>query len=158
MVNGLHEFSDGTTIEITNGNHVKLHILQGGLNGYINLSNVNQNTISATSVGNINSLPTIFTLPVGTAILYLKNISNIGMTSKMRTTTNMRRALSTTSINFNEDLYLYDNNDVVIEREITSTTNIGCLLYWTGLTIYQGYQPYDVEFDVEFYVNNERWI
>lgn len=135
-----------------------MHITSYDLNGYINLSNVNQNTVTATSQNNINSLSTIFTLPIGTGILCLKNISNDGMTSAMRTTVNMRRAFSTTSINFNEDLYLYDNNDVTIEREITNVTDIGCLLYWTGMTSYQGYKPYDLEFDIEFYVNGERWI
>lgn len=149
LVNGRHEFADGSYVEVSRGNHVKMHVLTGDV--FINLSNVFQNTTGPHSYDNINNLPTIFTLPEGSyCILQLKNIQQVNVTK--RSTVNFRIAQSNTSLNFNDDIYFSQIDNVIIEREIEVTRNVGCFLLWSSGV------NFDLEFDVNFTVNGERWI
>ena len=43
LVNGRHEFSDGSYVEISNGNHIMLYKSING-SGYINISDISQNS------------------------------------------------------------------------------------------------------------------
>lgn len=150
LVNGRHEFADGSYVEVSRGNHVKIHV-DSARGSLINLSNIFQNTVDPKSVGNINNLPTIFTIPAGShCILQLKNIQQVNATSI--STVNFRIAQSSTSLNFNDVIYFSQVDNVKIEREVEITRNIGCFSIWNSGS------NFDLEFDVEFTVNGERWI
>ena len=149
LVNGRHEFSDGSYVEVSNGNHVEMHVLSN--DALINLSNVFQNTPSTNSYGNINNLPEIFTLPAGShCVLRLKNIQQVN--ANKRGTVNFRAANGTYSSNFNDDINFSLVNNVTIERDMGSDFSVGCFLTWNSSS------NFDLEFDVELTVNGERWI
>lgn len=149
LVNGRHEFSDGSYVEVSNGNHVEMYVLSEST--FINLSNVFQNSLSATSYNNIDNLPEIFTIPNGShCTLQLSNADHSPMYS--RSTVNFRLADGRTSSNFNEDIYFSQTNNVVIDRDMETDFHVGCFLMWN-----QGIN-FKLEFDVEFTVNGERWI
>lgn len=149
LANGRHEFSDGSYVEVSNGNHIGMYVLSA--NTFINLSNVFQNTPATTSYANINNLPEIFILPAESqCVLHLKNIQQVNV--NLRATVNFRMAYGTISSNFNDDIYFSQLNDVVIDRNMEDDFHVGCFLIWNQNA------NFELEFDVEFTVNGERWI
>lgn len=149
LANGRHEFSEGSYVEVSNGNHVKLHILP--TQTYINLSNIEQNSAYPGALLNINNHPEIFTLPAGShCVLRLKNIQQVN--ANQRAAVNFRAANGSHSSNFNDDINFSIANNVTIERDMGSDFPVGCFLTWNSSS------NFDLEFDVEFTVNGERWI
>lgn len=78
LVNGRHEFSDGSYVEISNGNHIMFYkSINGG--GYINISDISQNSDTIDNVKNINYKPKIYTIPAGVQTRFeVKNVKGIG--------------------------------------------------------------------------------
>ena len=149
LVNGRHEFSEGSYVEVSNGNHVKLHVLP--TQTYINLSNIEQNSTYPGTQLNINNHPEIFTLPAGSqCVLRLKNIQQVN--ANQRATVNFRAANGAYSSDFNDNINFALVNNVTIERDIKTDFHVGCFLTWNSSS------NFDLEFDVEFTVNGERWI
>lgn len=141
FANGRWEYDGGSWIEITNGNHV--HYYAVGTKRYFNLSNIEQNTTTATELDNINSLPIWFTIPSGSeCVLTASNVS--GYLSDA----NFRLANATKSSTF----FIGDGKSI---RSVSVTTtediDIGCFFTYPV-------KAGEVEYDVEFTVNGERWI
>ena len=146
LVSGYHKFSDGGEIFVS-GNHVKILIVEN--NTFCNYSNVNQNTDNSQSQNNISWIADQFAgdIKAGDRIrLEIKNLKNSGKVNfvirKINANTNI---LSAGSGNYNTYLK--------IEDIVSEDSKIGCFaLYYNS-----GFKT-PIEFDVEFYVNDERWI
>ena len=147
LVNGRHNFGNGGYVEVVNGNHVKCATKY--VAGYINLSNIFENSVDQNNAANINYKETWITLPAqSVCILKITNIlrpnsaANLGI--------NFRAANSNTSLNFSDGNFT-DSEDKIKEVTVLTDTNVGCLFAWISAEI-------QIEFDVEFTVNGERWI
>lgn len=149
LVNGRHDFSDGSYVEVTNGNHVKA-IKNGHSMGYFNASNINQNTDEVYTANNTDRLPTWITIPNNsTCLLKIFNIKRSGNHANI--SINLRKAESSSSIGFST-INFFDTDDKESEIIITNNTNVSCVILWFS------YEETYAEFDIELYVNGERWI
>ena len=149
LVNGRHNFSDGSYVEVTNGNHVKA-IKNGYRMGYFNTSNINQNTDEVQNESNTDRLPTWITIPRNsTCLLKIFNIKRSGNNADI--SINLRRANDVSSIGFST-INFHDTEDKESEINITNNTNVSCVILWFS------FQETYAEFDIELYVNGERWI
>lgn len=149
LVNGRHDFSDGSYVEVTNGNHVKA-IKNGYRMGYFNTSNINQNTDEVQNASNTDRLPTWITIPNNsTCLLKISNIKRSGNYADI--SINLRKAKSSSSIGFST-INFYDTNDKESEIDVDVNTNVSCVILWLS------YSETYAEFDIELYVNGERWI
>lgn len=148
LVNGRHEFSDGTYIEVTNGNHVKI---VGNTSAYasINFTNINNNTDSLQNYANSNQNTTYPLRNGDTVVLKYTNIqkdfvSNFGFNGYI--------ANSTKSAGLNT-IGTPDTTDDRIENIVlTQNKNVGALFCYSS--VLGGV----IEFDVSMEVNGERWI
>ena len=147
LVNGRHEFSDGSYVWVTNGNHVKIENVSG--NSFLNLSNINQNEIASSSTNNINNLPTWITLPAQSTCIFQE--LNIVRTGTSSVGINFRKANSPQSLGFSNGNFT-DSNDKIKYVIVNEDTDVGCLFMWIA-----NYTPF-IEFDVALTVNGERWI
>lgn len=136
------------TLTIT-GNHVRL----GGTQ-YNNMWNLTNGTYG-TAVH--NNQPLWLTVPKNkTATLKISNITaGGGFTSGANVAMNFRKANSSTSGSFNTGNFKPAQNpdDIVVTKTLGGNEEEGCLFIYMGNTS-SGY----AEFDVEFWVGNERWI
>lgn len=152
LVNGRHEFSDGSYVEIRDGNHVMFY--KGIIDsGYINISDISQNSDTIHNVQNINNKPKIYTIPAGVQTRFeVKNVQGIGGYSAK---TNFRLSEQGTSGSFTTGEFSYNNPEfnTVILKTLENPEDVGCLFIYSTMTA--GAQ---IEFDVEFTVNGERWI
>ena len=147
LVNGRHEFNNGGYVEVTNGNHVKCETKY--VNAYINFSNIFGNSVVQNNAGNINYKETWITLPAqSVCILKITNI--LRSNSAVNLGINFRAANSNTNLNFSDGNFT-DSEDKIKEVTVLTDTNVGCLFAWISGEI-------QIEFDVEFTVNGERWI
>ena len=153
LVNGRHEFSDGSFVEVSNGNHVffrRQSMVTG--NGYVDLSNVLENSDSLNSTGNINFKSHIFTIPVGELAKF--EIKNVQGNGNFTCETNFRLAGTSASGSFHTGKFNTQSPEFNTSIEVTLSVaeEVGCLfMYYIG-SISQ------VEFDVEFTVGSEKWI
>ena len=152
LVNGRHEFSDGSYVEIRDGNHVMFY---KGINsiGYINISDISQNTNSSEKLQNINYKPKIYTIPAGVQTRFeVKNVQGIGGYDAQ---TNFRLSEQGTSGSFKTGSFTYRNPEfnTIVLKTLENPEDVGCLFIYSPMPA--GAQ---VEFDVEFTVNGERWI
>lgn len=146
LVSGHHKFSDGGEIFVSE-NHVK--ILRAENNTFCNYSNVNQNTDNSQSQSNISWIADQFAgdIKTGDRIrLEIKNLQNSALVNfvirKINANANI---LSAGSGQYNTYLK--------IEDIVSEDSKIGCFALY-----YNSGHKAPVEFDVEFYVNDERWI
>ena len=147
LVNGRHKFNNGGYVEVTNGNHVKCATKY--VDGYINLSNIFENLVVQNNAANINYKETWITLPAqSVCILKITNILRSNSTANLGI--NFRVANSNTSLNFSDGNFT-DSEDKIKEVTVLTDTNVGCLFAWISGEI-------QIEFNVEFTVNGERWI
>ena len=146
LVNGRHEFDSGGYVEVTNGNHVKCATKYA--DGYINLSNIFENSVSQNSADNINYKETWITFPEQSVCVL--EITNIVRSNNVTVGINFRSANSNTSLNFSDGNFT-DSEDKIKEVTVLTDTNVGCLFAWIA-------NEAQIEFDVEFTVNGERWI
>lgn len=143
LVNGRYTLSNGGYVEVSNGNHV--HVVSGRQDSYINCSNINQNVET-----DFSNIPAWFTVPEGvTCVLALSNINRYGR--KTNAYVNFMRANSAQESNFRIS-NLTDSVDSITEVAFENNEPIS-LLFFRPLN----YTP-EIEFDVEFTVNGERWI
>lgn len=153
LVNGRHEFSDGSFVEVLNGNHVLFQKQSNATSqGYVDLSNVLENSDSLGSAGNINFKSHIFTIPAG--VLAKFEIKNVQGNGNFTCETNFRLAGTSASGSFHTGKFNTQSPEfnTSIEIALNAAEEVGCLfMYYMG-SISQ------VEFDVQFTVNGERWI
>lgn len=142
LVNGRHEFNSGAYIEVTNGNHVKFHAINAG---FINVSNVFQNTANQSSVDNVKC-PLWFSVNNGD----VGNLKIFNLQKEGTSNANIRFVKENSSNTaFGTIINLIE--DVEKEFVVAETEGVGCLYCFC-------YGTMTVEFDVEFTVNGERWI
>lgn len=143
LANGRYTLSNGGYVEVSNGNHV--HVVSVRQNSYINCSNINQNVET-----DFSNIPAWFTVPEGvTCVLTLSNINRYGRQTSVYV--NFMRANSAQESNFRTE-NLTDSVDAVTEASFENSEPIS-FLFFRPLN----YTP-EIEFDVEFTVNGERWI
>lgn len=152
LVNGRHEFSDGSYVEISNGNHV---YISKNVNGgaYINISNIFQNGIDAAHDTNINEKPTMYIVPSGKpAEFYIKNVKGVGLYDGQ---TNFRISEERVSGSFKTGTFNTSNPEfnTTVKKTLSDPEDVGCLFVYSTMP-----KGASIEFDVEFYVNGERWI
>lgn len=148
LVNGRHDFSDGSYVEVTNGNHVKI---VGNTSAYasINFTNINNNTDSPQNYDNSNQNSTYPLRNGDTVVLKYTNIqkdfvSNFGFNgyianSRVSADLNTSGTPDTTE-DRTENIVLAQNKDV------------------GALFCYNSVLDGTMEFDVSMEVNGERWI
>ena len=153
LVNGRHEFSDGSYVEVSNGNHVLFRKQSNATNnGYVDFSNVLENSDSLDSTENINFKSHIFTIPAGALAKF--DIKNVQCNGSFTCETNFRLAGTSASGSFHTGKFNTQSPEFNTSIEVTLSVaeEVGCLfMYYIG-SISQ------VEFDVEFTVGNEKWI
>lgn len=143
-----------TSVTVTSGNHIYLNVpkiyTNNGEGELVNLSHISKNSNNARgSVNNscINNQPVWFTIPSGAeCTTKLLNVSIISGTK----VPSMNFRIANTSLGPSPTLGVnpdsYETSGV-----LTADTSMGC---------FYAYIPeiMTVEFDIEFYVNGERWI
>ena len=148
LVNGRHEFSNGSYVEVTNGSHVKIENIAN--NSCVNLSNINQNSSVSSNMNNINYLPIWITLPEQSdCVLKILNINRMGPATNIGI--NFKKADAAQSLGFSNGNFA-DSEDKIKQVTIEEDTGVGCLFIWI-----KNYTQH-IEFDIEFTVNGERWI
>lgn len=154
LVNGRHEFSDGTYIEVTNGNHVKIvgdtsDNIPLQTYASINFTNINNNTYSPQNYNNSVQNVTYPLKKGDNIVLKYTNIqkdfvSNFGFNGYI--------ANSRVSANLNT-IGTPDTTDDRIENIVlTQSKNVGALFCYNSVL------GGTIEFDVSMDVNGERWI
>lgn len=152
LVNGRHEFSDGSYVEVTNGNHI-LFFKNISSAAYVNLSNIFQNTTLASQLSNIYSKPKIYTIPSEKLLKF--EIKNVQGTGSYEGETNFKLANSPASGSFRTGKFTINNPqfNTIVEKILDAPEDAGCLFLYSAMAA--GNQ---IEFDIEFTVNGERWI
>lgn len=148
LVNGRHEFSDGSYVEVTNGNHVKI---VGNTSAYasINFTNINNNTDSPQSYDNSNQNTTYPLRYWDTVVLKYTNIqkdfvSNFGFNGYIA------NSIKPAGLN---TIGTPDTTEDRIENIILmQNKNVGALFCYNSVL------GGAMEFDVSMEVNGERWI
>lgn len=151
LKDGSFAFSDGSTVEVTDGNHVKISLANTGGSKYINISNANENSNTISNANNINNQSLKYTIPSGkTAIFYIKNVG--ATAGNFGAETNFKTANGSISLSFHTGVFsnASPTNNTTVESTVGG--DVGCLFVYT--TSYNC----TFEFDVEFYVDDERWI
>ena len=152
LVNGRHEFSDGSYVEISNGNHIMLYKSING-SGYINISDISQNSDTIDNIQNMNYKPKIYTIPAGVQTMFeVKNVKGIGAYDAQ---TNFRFSGTALSGSFKTGSFTYNNPEfnTTVKKTLSDPEDVGCLFVYSTMP-----KGASIEFDVEFYVNGERWI
>ena len=152
LVNGRHEFSDGSYVEISNGNHIMFY-KSTNVDGYIHISDISQNSDRIDNIQNINYKPKIYTIPAGVQTRFeVKNVKGIGSYDAQ---TNFRLSEQNISGSFKTGSFTYNNPEfnTVVLKILENPEDVGCLFIYSDMPA--GAQ---VEFDVQFTVNGERWI
>ena len=154
LVQGTHEFSDGKSSVTVDGSHVKIVDNSDEVHEwYINILDINENSIAISSNSNMQYKTPKFTLHDGDEC-YLR-IYNIEFSQDgFYFSYNLKRANSSVSLGFNQTGYQDTKNDFVANVTMTNDEQVGSLFMHkmsskTNMTF---------EFDVEFYVNGERWF
>ena len=153
LVNGRHDFYDGSFVEISNGNHAYISKNFNG-SAYINISDIFQNGIDATHINeNINRKPTMYIIPSGKpAEFYIKNVKGVGLYDGQ---TNFRISDEMVSGSFKTGTFNTSNPEfnTTVKKTLSDPEDVGCLFVYSLMP-----KGASIEFDVEFYVNGERWI
>ena len=152
LVNGRHEFSEGSYIEISNENHIMLYKNING-SAYVNISDISQNSDAIDNVQNINYKPKIYTISAGVQTSFeVKNVKGIG---NYNAETNFRLSERIISGSFKTGRFTYNNPEfnTVVLKTLENPEDVGCLFIYS--TMPAGTQ---IEFDVQFTVDSERWI
>ena len=154
FINGNFKFtSQNTQIIVSNGNHVKINNMYG-VTSFINLSNIFQNTGNIESQDNVTQKPKLFTLNQGDICeLKILNLTRILTNGTFIFAFNFKEANGSSSLEFGTG-NTTDLSDKIVNVTVQNTEDIGCLFMYAVVTT----QITTFEFDVEFYVNGERWI
>lgn len=154
LVNGRHEFSDGTYIEVTNGNHVKIvgdtsDNSPSQTYASINFTNVNNNTYSPQNFDNSVQNVTYPLKKGDNIVLKYTNIqkdfvSDFGFNGYIEN--------STASAELNTNGTPDTTGDRIENIVLTRNKNVGALFCYNSVL------GGTIEFDVSMEVNGERWI
>lgn len=154
LVQGTHEFVDGKSSITVEGSHVKIVDTSRTLREwYINILDINENGSVISSNSNIQYKTPKFTLHNGDKC-YLR-IYNIKFSQDgFYFGFNFKRANSTVSLGFNQTGNQDTKDDFIANVTMTDDEQVGSFFIYktsskTNMTF---------EFDVEFYVNDERWF
>lgn len=144
------------TIEISNGNHVKLTYADNAWDAaYIPLSNISRiNGGNIATENNTSYVSESFKLKTGDVVKLVKDNTNVTVTSAEDQTSRMSSMFLTTSVGSTKDIIKGDLfSDIEGTITITSDCSVDGLCLWnascTGKII---------DFDVELYVNDVRYI
>lgn len=154
LVQGTHEFSDGKSSITVDGSHVKIVDNSGNSRQwYINILDINENTNVIISSSNIQYKNPKFTLHKGDEC-YLR-IYNIRFSvDGTYFGYNFKRANSNVSLGFNQSGNQDTNQDFVANVTMTNDEQVGSFFMFRSSSA----NKMTFEFDVEFYVNGERWF
>lgn len=160
LKNGAHNFTDGTILTITNGNHVKLE--RGtSFSGFANLSDYEKNTNNPTSNNSaVNNLPAFANLQAGDDVkLKIKNISitTSSNSGNYYFSIGVRTANASATIpNFSTgNKYTYLNYDAGIEVDVSIESDVGCGCVFAYIA---DNKLQTIEFDMEITVNGIKWV
>lgn len=154
LVNGRHDFSDGSYVEVTNGNHVKIvgytsNNIPTRTYASVNITNIYNNTFSPQNFDNSNQNTTYPLRNGDTVVLEYTNIkkdfiSNFGFNGYI--------ANSRVSAGLNTIGTPVTTEDRTENIVLTQNKDVGALLCFNS--VLDG----TMEFDVSMEVNGERWI
>ena len=158
--NGISNFTDGTKLTVSGGNHVKIERGTSFV-GFANISDYEKNSNNPTSnLSAVNNLPAFANVQSGDNIkLKLKNISILTDSKSGNNVfgVGVRGANTFNTIpNFttgNRMTYLNYDDGIDIDATIDSTAGCGCIFIYlaeAGLKT--------MEFDVEITVNGVKWV
>ena len=172
LASGTHTFSTtNDTIEISNGNHVKMHLanLDDTYHANIfNLSSLNLNTAvsyfrqtTPTNNGAVNNLSnTWFTIPANASVVFevlnfTPSATELFRGSGSRQFVINIRKTNTSSSAISTGLGFSSPTDfnAKTEQTITDQTACSCLFVYSDYT-----KAVDVEFDIRLTVNGVRWL
>ena len=160
LKNGISNFTDGTKLTVSGGNHVKLE--RGtAFNGFANISDYERNSNNPTSNASaINNLPAFANVQSGDNVkIRLKNISisTTSVSGHNYFSFGVRTANASVSIpNFtigNQMTYSNYDEGINVDATIDNTVGCGCVFIYlsdVGLKT--------MEFDVEITVNGIKWV
>lgn len=160
LKNGISNFTDGTKLTVSGGNHVKLE--RGtAFNGFANISDYERNSNNPTSNASaINNLPAFANVQSGDNVkIMLKNISisTTSVSGYNYFSFGVRTANASVSIpNFsigNQMTYSNYDEGINVDATIDDTVGCGCVfIYLADIGLKT------IEFDVEITVNGIRWV
>ena len=154
LVQGTHEFRDGKSSITVDGSHVKIMDNSGALREwYINILDINKNGTAISMNSNIQYKPPKFTLHNGDQCrlrIYNIKFSVDGFYFAF----NFKRANSAVSLDFNQTGNQNTHDDFIANVTMTNDEQVGSLFMYKTSSV----TNMTFEFDVEFYVNDERWI
>lgn len=160
MVNASHTFTDGNVISVSNGNHVTLQLnsnITSGTGTSINLYDVTENKDTVYDTTNIGQQSQKFVIPSGASCVFKVRNLNTALTFQGDIKFNLRNT-NGTSIGSSS---MINCGNAPTEQEYSATWTqsasvaIGLIFLFTNqITGASG----SLQFDVELYVNNARWI
>lgn len=154
LVQGTHEFLDGKSSVTVDGSHVKIVDNSDEIHEwYINILDINENGSDISSNLNMQYKTPKFTLHNGDKC-YLR-IYNIKFSRDgFYFSFNFKRANSAVSLDFNQTGIQDTKDDFIANVTMTDDVQVGSFfMYKTSTKTNMTF-----EFDVEFYVNGERWF
>ena len=156
LESGTAEFTDGTTLEVTNGNHIKL--LRGtSYNGFLNIGKVSENSDNPTANTNaVNNRPEFARLYLGDNVKL--NITNIkydttATAPSMFWAIGLREANGSTTVISTGNVTSHNNDDVLMDFEIEQDKGCGSIFLYSS-----DYLCKSFECDVEIIVNETKWV
>ena len=156
LESGTAEFTDGTTLEVTNGNHIKL--LRGtSYNGFSNVGKVSENSDNPTANTNaVNNQPEFARLYIGDNVKL--NITNIkydttATAPSMYWAIGLREANGSTAVISTGNVTTHNNDDVLKEFDIEQEKGCGSIFLYLSDSLCKSF-----ECDIEIIVNETKWV
>lgn len=156
LESGTAEFTDGTTLEVSNGNHIKL--TRGtSYNGFSNIGKVSENSDNPTANTNaVNNQPEFARLYIGDNVKL--NITNIkydttATAPSMYWAIGLREANGSTAVISTGNVTSHNNDDVLMDFEIEQDKGCGSIFLYLS-----DYLCKSFECDIEIIVNETKWV
>lgn len=156
LESGTAEFTDGTTLEVSNGNHIKL--TRGtSYNGFSNIGKVSENSDNPTANTNaVNNQPEFARLYIGDNVKL--NITNIkydttATAPSMYWAIGLREANGSTAVISTGNVTTHNNDDVLKEFDIEQEKGCGSIFLYLSDSLCKSF-----ECDIEIIVNETKWV
>lgn len=156
LESGTAEFTDGTTLEVSNGNHIKL--LRGTSHtGFSNIGKVSENSDNPTANTNaVNNQPEFARLYIGDNVKL--NITNIkydttATAPSMYWVIGLREANGSTAVISTGNVTTHNNDDVLKEFDIEQEKGCGSIFLYLSDFLCKSF-----ECDIEIIVNETKWV
>lgn len=150
--NGTHTFINGE-VTVSEGHKCLVKLTSRKTQIFINLSDIFENTESAIGFENVNNKPEKFLIPSG-ANCQVK-VTNIKRNFQSTAAMNFRKAMSNASLSGFGTGNFTDETDKIVDTIAEGDQSVGCYFFYA---IAPADIDVEISFDVEFYVNGERWI